>query len=63
MYNEGFIQQGWQCPVCKKVYAPGMPWCFTCPPKVETSGTTKLKVKGWRSIEVIIPDLEKLDEK
>ena len=27
---EGFAQQGWQCPVCKKIYAPNIPECLHC---------------------------------
>ena len=23
-------QQGWQCPICKRVYSPSTPCCFTC---------------------------------
>ena len=26
----GGIQQGWQCPVCKRVYAPSTPMCYYC---------------------------------
>lgn len=25
-----FVPQGWQCPVCKRVYAPGWPFCTSC---------------------------------
>jgi len=34
--------QGWQCPVCKAVYAPSMPCCMHCrPQQVEySSGRT-----------------------
>lgn len=28
MYN--FEQQGWQCPICKRVYSPFTPSCFAC---------------------------------
>jgi len=31
--SQNSIQQGWQCPVCKKVYAPSTPMCFDCPQK------------------------------
>lgn len=24
------VQQGWQCPVCKRVYAPWMAQCLSC---------------------------------
>lgn len=23
-------QQGWQCPICKKIYAPNIPECLHC---------------------------------
>ena len=25
-----FAPQGWQCPICKRVYSPTIPMCFTC---------------------------------
>ena len=25
-----FAQQGWQCPICKRVYSPYTPSCFHC---------------------------------
>lgn len=25
-----FAQQGWQCPICKKVYSPLTPMCLYC---------------------------------
>lgn len=28
--NDFSIQQGWQCPLCKRVYSPFTPCCFTC---------------------------------
>ena len=34
--NQEFVRQGWQCPICKKVYAPQTPMCFSCPEKTET---------------------------
>ena len=31
MYNEPtFAQQGWQCPICKRVYSPMTPMCYYC---------------------------------
>lgn len=30
MDNYNFVQQGWQCPICKRVYSPFTPCCFTC---------------------------------
>ena len=30
MYNYNSVQQGWQCPICKRVYSPFTPCCFSC---------------------------------
>jgi hypothetical protein len=30
MYNENFAQQGWQCPICKRVYSPATFMCYYC---------------------------------
>ena len=29
-FGQEFVQQGWQCPICKRVYAPSIPMCFYC---------------------------------
>jgi uncharacterized OB-fold protein len=34
------IPQGWQCPVCNKVYSPTTPMCFTCPQTTKSSSNT-----------------------
>jgi hypothetical protein len=31
--------QGWQCPVCRAVYSPTVPSCFSCKPKKYSAGT------------------------
>lgn len=28
--NFNFAQQGWQCPICKRVYSPFTPCCYYC---------------------------------
>ena len=28
--NDFLAQQGWQCPICKRVYSPFTPCCFNC---------------------------------
>lgn len=28
--NNPFVPQGWQCPICGRVYAPSTPWCYFC---------------------------------
>ena len=37
MDNFNFAQQGWQCPICKRVYSPFTPMCYYC----GAEGTTK----------------------
>ncbi len=35
------IPQGWQCPICKRVYSPSYPWCNFCGnEKTETTTCT-----------------------
>ena len=30
-YSEpSFAPQGWQCPICKRVYSPSTPMCLSC---------------------------------
>lgn len=35
-----FIPQGWQCPVCHRVYSPTTPMCFNCVGDVIVANTT-----------------------
>jgi len=53
---DAFPQQGWQCPICNRVYAPGIPMCFYCGNKqnatnktsnIETPITEKEFLKKW----------------
>ena len=37
--NYGFAPQGWQCPICKRVYSPSTPMCYSCG-NYETTTTT-----------------------
>lgn len=29
-YGVDFAPQGWQCPICKRVYSPTTPMCYYC---------------------------------
>lgn len=29
-YEFSYAQQGWQCPICKRVYSPLQPMCMYC---------------------------------
>lgn len=42
-------QQGWQCPLCNRVYAPTTHMCFYCPPKVESASNTSPLVQNTHS--------------
>lgn len=37
---EGFAQQGWQCPICKRVYSPFTPMCWYCGNGKQTTVTS-----------------------
>lgn len=40
-------QQGWQCPVCKKIYAPNIPECLHC-----NNVETELKITDSEGITI-----------
>ena len=44
MYEYNCAPQGWQCPVCRRVYSPTTPWCLYCGNETYTT-TTSLEVK------------------
>lgn len=37
---EGFAQQGWQCPICRRVYSPLTAMCYYCGNGVPYTTTT-----------------------
>ena len=55
MYNPNYPNwgpQGWQCPMCGRIYSPTTPMCFYCSNKETTIQTDKTTVipfndKGW----------------
>ena len=41
MMNENIcIQQGWQCPICHRIYSPITPMCYYCGDATKNSTTT-----------------------
>lgn len=34
------VQQGWQCPICKRVYSPSTALCFYCPAEYKLGATS-----------------------
>lgn len=47
MITENFAQQGWQCPICKRVYSPFTPCCFNCGDETKTSTSTDINGTGY----------------
>ncbi len=43
MDNYNLAQQGWQCPICKRVYSPFTPCCLSC----GAEGSTKTSTGWW----------------
>lgn len=37
------VQQGWQCPICGKIYSPMIPMCFYCGNET-TTASSSLKI-------------------
>lgn len=45
------VQQGWQCPICKRVYAPNTPMCYYCGNGEQTTTTTWYTGTGYPLID------------
>ena len=56
----GFIQQGWQCPVCGAVYSPMTMACMNCT-GWKVSNTVSEGTKEVMSIEEYLKDLKDRD--
>lgn len=55
MENLDFYQmlgapQGWQCPICKRIYSPTTPMCFYCNGETKTITTSNI---DWTKQETI----------
>ena len=37
MNESNYAQQGWQCPICKRIYSPFTPMCYNCGGEASTS--------------------------
>lgn len=55
-----FVRQGWQCPVCRRVYSPDTPMCYSCS-NYETITTTTLNV-GTKKKSLLDSQLDWLNE-
>ena len=43
-YEVSGVQQGWQCPICKRVYSPNTMMCFYCGGECKTTTTTAFEI-------------------
>lgn len=46
MDNFNFAQQGWQCPICKRVYSPFTPMCYCCGGESKMSTSTTVNAEA-----------------
>lgn len=57
MKNNINNKTGWECPNCKRVYAPWMPSCTSCQPKILSSSTSGNSwIGGISSVAQPIPE-------
>lgn len=49
MYNPdyGFVQQGWECPKCHRIYSPNQSFCLYCSDKRVTYATGTSIIPEW----------------
>lgn len=52
--NQFFAQQGWQCPICKRVYSPTTAMCYYCG-NGETVTTTTVTVNPQEDCWELLP--------
>ena len=46
--NDDFsAQQGWQCPICKRIYSPFTPCCFYCSGEAIIKTSTNINGTGY----------------
>lgn len=56
-YEDKFIQQGWQCPICGRVYSPSTAMCYYCGDSHSYVNTTSTS-----DMNVVYPDKRTLDD-
>jgi len=58
LYGINFASQGWQYPICKRVYSPATPMCYYC-----GNGTTVSSATAGDSKKQVIENIKKAFEK
>lgn len=51
--NDFAVQQGWQCPLCKRVYSPFTPCCFYCGEEGMTKTSTGIDLQKHQSVTTV----------
>ena len=57
MDNYNLAQQGWQCPICKRVYSPTTAMCYYCGSRetvTTTTGTVNPQEGCWELLPMIL---------
>ena len=52
-YEVSSIQQGWQCPICKRVYSPNTMMCFYCGGECKTGISTDGTAIDWTKLQSV----------
>lgn len=58
MNESNYAQQGWQCPICKRIYSPFTPMCYICGGEVSTSTTTEHTLDWMKHDSTTSPNTE-----
>ena len=43
-FGKELVEQGWQCPVCKRIYAPSTSMCLYCGGNMKAKTTTGISI-------------------
>lgn len=57
-FEGNFAQQGWQCPICKRVYSPTTPMCLHCGNYELTTTTNTKSDEDFRDITERFNEME-----
>lgn len=51
IFDNMFVQQGWQCPICRRVYSPSTVMCLYCGHQTTITTTTTTKIDEVTTID------------
>ena len=55
---DSYITQGWQCPICRRVYSPTTPMCWYCGNE-STSASNTFTFEGQTTLEDLMKGVNK----